>query len=118
VRRARRAIDSTDVLILVTAGFLASPYILNYDMPAIVLTLVVASLEKPWLEASARWRIGLAVLWTAPLVMMIVGVVGLAANRPWPPVGPLLVAAGLWLVWAGSRPAASLQAATTEPATA
>jgi hypothetical protein len=88
---------------LVAATFLASPYGFNYDMAALAVLLLIAGRSRPELDRSGAWRCGSALLWAAPLVMVVVGVGGLVADRPWPPVGTLMIAAGLALVVAAGR---------------
>jgi hypothetical protein len=95
--RARRPIGDLDRVVLVAATFLASPYSFNYDMSALAVLLLIAG-SRPDLNRSSAWRCGSALLWAAPLVMVVVGVAGLAVDRPWPPIGSLMLAAGLGLV--------------------
>jgi hypothetical protein len=97
-RRAKRPIGDLDRVVLVAATFLASPYSFNYDMGALAVFLLIASVSKPELDQSAWWRWGAVLLWSAPIVMVLVGVRGVAAHHPWPPVGSLMVVAGLGLV--------------------
>lgn len=101
--RAKRPIGDLDRVVLVGATFLASPYSFNYDMPALAVLLLIASRSHPDLNRSRAWRCGSALLWAAPLVMVIVGVSGLVSHRPWPPVGSVMVAVGLALVVIAGR---------------
>lgn len=103
--RARRSIDDLDRVVLVAATFVASPYSFNYDMGAVGVCLLLANLARPELDRSPAWRLGSALLWSAPLVMVVIGVGALAADRAWPPVGALMVVGGLALVLFASREA-------------
>jgi hypothetical protein len=100
--RARRPIDELDRVVLVAATFVASPYSFNYDMGAVAACLLMANLARPELDRSAAWRCGSALLWSAPLVMVVIGVHGLVAGQAWPPVGALMVVSGLGLVLAAT----------------
>ena len=101
--RAKRPIGALDQVALVAATFVASPYGFNYDMAALAVLLLIAGRTEPELDRSSAWRCGAALLWAAPLVMVIVGVCGLVSNHPWPPVGSLMVAVGLGLVVVAGR---------------
>ena len=102
VRHEGRAIDGMDILLLTAAGFLAAPYSFNYDMPGLVLAMAVAGAERPALEMSTAWRWGVLCLWSAPILMVLMGVLALIAGVTWAPVGTLLMTAGLVLTWRGS----------------
>lgn len=99
------------IALLITATFLASPYVLNYDM--VVFGFVVAALRQRDDNRAVDHWLGLAV-WSLPVTMMIFGV----ASIPLAPIVLLLFAARL--VWrlvhsekAGdaSAPAATIVAA-------
>jgi hypothetical protein len=79
----RRRDPSLSLAVLVTATFLATPYILNYDM--VVFGFVVALLrDRPDNTPADHW-LGLAV-WTLPISMMLAAVVHI-------PLGPIVLAA-------------------------
>jgi len=101
--RAKRPIGEVDRVALVGATFLASPYGFNYDMAALAVLLLIAGRAQPELNGSRAWRCGSALLWAAPLVMVVVGVCGLVSGHPWPPVGSVMVASGLALVVLAGR---------------
>jgi hypothetical protein len=96
------AIGGVDILLLTAAGFLAAPYSFNYDMPSLVLALAVAGAEQPRLENDPAWRWGVMALWSAPILMVLLGVLALIAGISWVPAGALLIGAGLILTWRGS----------------
>jgi alpha-1,2-mannosyltransferase len=86
----RRRDPALSIALLVTATFLATPYILNYDM--VVFGFVVALLRERTDNTAADHRLLLAV-WTLP-VTMIIAAVG------WIPLAPIvLVAFACRLVW-------------------
>ncbi len=102
--RGRREIDAVDRIVLIAATFLATPYGFNYDMPALALCLLLAGAVRPELDVSAKWRWGVALLWAAPVLMVIASLWGLNTHHGWPPVGAVAMAAGLGLaVWATRR---------------
>jgi hypothetical protein len=108
IGKARQAVTPQDAVVLMAAGFLATPFGYNYDMTGLTAALVVASLDRPELDKLPAWRWGLVTLWTAPILMMMVGLAGYAFNAPWPPVGAVLVALGLTLTAIAARKSASL----------
>ena len=75
---------------LITATFLVTPYILNYDM--VVLGFVVALLrERADNTMEDHWL--LIAVWTLPVAMMLVAVV-------WIPLAPIvLMAFAVRLIW-------------------
>jgi hypothetical protein len=74
----------------VTATFLVTPYILNYDM--VVFGFVVALLRERADNTMRDHRLLLAV-WTLPVTMMFAGVV-------WIPLAPVvLIIFACWLLW-------------------
>ena len=97
-----RVIGGVDILLLTAAGFLAAPYSFNYDMPSLALALAVATAEQPMLENDPAWRWGVMALWSAPILMVLLGVLALIAGVSWAPAGMLLIGAGLILTWRGS----------------
>lgn len=102
IKARGREIGGVDILLLIAAGFLAAPYSFNYDMPSLALAIVVAMSEQPSLEADAAWRWGVMALWSAPVLMVLIGVAALIAGVSWAAAGALLVGAGLILTWRGS----------------
>ena len=76
--------------LLITATFLVTPYVLNYDM--VVLAFVVALLrERPDNTMADHWL--LLAVWTLPVAMMLAG----AAFLPLAPI--LLIALTCRLIW-------------------
>lgn len=116
----QRGIDAMDVLILIAATFIASPYVFHYDMPCLVLALVLASAQRPDLEDAPLWRWGVAALWSAPIVMVLYGIAALMTGVPVLPVGTVLLMGGLAMVWLGaqeqSAPSLSARGADTPSA--
>lgn len=103
-----RAIGGVDILLLTAAGFLAAPYSFNYDMPSLVLALTIAGADRPALESDPAWRWGAMALWSAPILMVLLGVLALIAGIAWAPAGVILIGAGLILTWrAADRPQVS-----------
>ena len=98
IRSEGRPIRGADILLLTAAGFMAAPYSFNYDMPGVVLALILTARERTDLETSGAWRWGSALLWAAPLWMTLLGIAALLANARWA-AGPALVGGGLILVW-------------------
>jgi hypothetical protein len=89
-----REIGAVDRVILIAATFLATPYGFNYDMPSLALCLLLAGVtRRPDVETTAAGRWGIVLLWTTPIVMVIVALSGVN--------GALALALGLGLfVWA------------------
>jgi hypothetical protein len=88
-----RSIGAVDRVILTGATFLATPYAFNYDMPSLALCLLMAGVTQPQSDATAQGRWGQAILWSAPIAMVMTGL--------WSVNGAFIVAAGLGLyVWA------------------
>ena len=107
----RREIDAVDRIVLIAATFLATPYGFNYDMPALALCLLIAGAVRPGLDASPPWRWGVALLWAAPVLMVVAGLWGLNTHQGWPPFGAVAMAAGLVLiVWSTRRETLTLEA--------
>ena len=98
LRPERRLIEPLDILLLLTCGFLASPYGFNYDMAGLCVVILLAERSDPGLENLAAWRGCVACLWAAPIVMVIVPVALSARGLGLWPIGPPLVAAGLMLL--------------------
>ena len=96
------AIGGVDILLLTAAGFLAAPYSFNYDMPSLVLAIILAVNERPSAQSDPAWRWGLMALWSAPILMVLLGVLALIAGINWAPAGMLLTGTGLILIWRGS----------------
>lgn len=104
VRLEKRRIGGLDILMLVTAGFLAAPYAFAYDMPVIVVALVLACADHPWLDDQVAWRWGLVLLWIAPIVMWVVGLSPVhGEGQHWYGAGALMLIAGVALIALGSR---------------
>lgn len=103
IGRAGAAIGPLDILLLLTAGFVASPYGFNYDMAGMALALLLAERADPSLAASGAWRWAVVALWSAPLVMMAAPMALGWRGGPTIPFGPILVAAGLGLLAAVGR---------------
>jgi hypothetical protein len=81
--------------LLVTATFLASPYVLNYDM--VVFGGIVAALRQRDDNTPLDHWLGLAV-WSLPVTMMLFGAV-------WVPIAPLLlIGFAARLLWRMSHP--------------
>lgn len=100
-RQGGREIGAVDRIVLIAATFLATPYGFNYDMPALALCLLLASVAAPERDASPAWRWGGALLWATPVLMVVTSLWGLSSGHGWPPVGTLALASGLGLiVWA------------------
>jgi hypothetical protein len=79
----RRRDSALSIALLVTATFLATPYILNYDM--VVFGFVVALLrDRPDNSAADHW-LGLAV-WTLPASMILIALANI-------PLGPIVLTA-------------------------
>jgi hypothetical protein len=98
---SKRPFSDVDRIVLIGAGYLASPYSFSYDMPALAVCLLIASASRPELDRSSAWRWGGTLLWVAPIVMVFVGLWGINFHETWPPVGSLMIASGLGLVlWA------------------
>lgn len=115
IGRAGAAIGPLDIALLLTAGFVASPYGFNYDMAGLALALLLAERADPSLGASAPWRWASVALWTAPLVMMAAPMILRWRGGTTIPFGPILVAAGLGLLAAVCRerpPGVALSSAT------
>lgn len=98
VGRAGAAIGPLDILLLLTAGLVASPYGFNYDMAGVAAAVLLADRADPSLEASAAWRWAAVALWSAPVVMMVAPAMLGWRGGTTVPVGPILVAAGLGLL--------------------
>lgn len=92
--REGRRFEALDVLLLVAAGFTASPYSFNYDMPGLALAVLIVALTRKDLEALREWRLAQAALWSAPVAMVLMSF----GPDPFLPTGALLCAGGLWLV--------------------
>jgi hypothetical protein len=107
IGRAGAAIAPLDILMLLTAGFVASPYGFNYDMAGLAVAILLAERADPGLGASAAWRWAAAALWSAPLVMMLVPLALGWQGGATIPVGPILTLLGLALLVAAMarRPA-------------
>ena len=96
--RGQRPVTDLDKVVLLAATFLASPYSFNYDMAALAVCLLAASVTQPELEQSPWWRWGATLLWSAPMAMVLVGMRGLVLHHHWLPVGTFMLLAGLALV--------------------
>lgn len=115
IGRSGRRIGPLDIAVLLAAGFMASPYGFNYDMPGLAAALLLADRASPDLDRQAAWRWGAAALWSAPLLTMLVPLaLGWRGGPTWP-IGPGLAAIGLGLT-AMARPGPEVAAAA--PATA
>jgi hypothetical protein len=77
----RRRDPALSIALLVTATFLATPYILNYDM--VVFGFVVASLRDRSDNSRADHWLGLSV-WTLPVSMMLIAFANI-------PAGPIVL---------------------------
>ncbi len=86
----RRRDPALSLALFVTATFLVTPYILNYDM--VVLGFVVASLRDRADNTTADHRLLIAV-WSLPVTMMLAAV----GSIPLAPV--VLIAFASRLVW-------------------
>jgi hypothetical protein len=113
--KAGRRLTALDAVVLMTAGLLASPYSYTYDMSGLAAALLVASLEQPSRDELAAWRWGVAALWSAPILMTMVGLAGYSFNAPWPPVGLGLVVLGLILTVMAARRSADAPALAGSP---
>jgi hypothetical protein len=97
LRAERRLIAPLDILLLLTCGFLASPYGFNYDMAGLCIAMLLADRADPALAGLAAWRGCVACLWAAPVVMVApLALWGRGLGLM--PLGPPLVAVGLILV--------------------
>jgi hypothetical protein len=106
--RQRGPITELDKIVLLSATFLATPYSFEYDMGALAVCLLVASVTNPDLDRFASWRYGILLLWSAPIAMVVVGRFFLSRGQPWPPIGALMLAAGVFLVvWTSYKKALS-----------
>jgi hypothetical protein len=103
LRLEQRTIGPIDILLLLTCGFLASPYGFNYDMAGLCLAIVLADQADPRLDEIAAWRWCVVSLWIAPVAMVIAPLALWARGFGFAPVGPLLVAGGLVLLLAAVR---------------
>lgn len=121
LRLERRAIAPLDILLLLTCGFLASPYGFNYDMAGISVAILLADLSDRRLDELATWRWAVVALWSAPILMVLLPAL-LGSRAPFTlPAGPLLVAIGLGLILLALRQRRALAlptaaAAATSPA--
>ena len=97
-RRGGREIGAVDRIVLIAATFLATPYGFNYDMPALALCLLLASVAQSELDKSPAWRWGVALLWSTPVLMVVVALWGLQTRHGWRPFATLAFAAGLALI--------------------
>lgn len=104
----RRRDPMLSMALFVTATFLASPYVLNYDMVA--LGCIVAMLRQRDDNTALDHCLGLAV-WSLPVTMMLFG-------AAWVPFAPLLLMgfAGrlLWRLSRGQQEAAASAARAAE----
>jgi len=105
----RRRDPDLSLALLVTATFLATPYVLNYDMVA--LGFVVALLRDRADNTAADHLLGLAV-WTLPATMMLIALGNI-------PAAPLVLAAFAGrLLWRLSRQAGAQHEETPEASAA
>lgn len=98
IGQAGAAIAPLDIVLLLTAGFVASPYGFNYDMAGLAVAILLAEQAAPSLGGSIAWRGAAAALWTAPVVMMLVPLALGWQGGPTIPVGPILTVVGLALL--------------------
>jgi hypothetical protein len=98
-----RQVAPLDILLLLAAGFVASPYGFNYDMPGVALALVLADRADPRLDESPAWRWAMVALWTAPILMMIVPMAMMGRGLAPLPLGPVLMLIGLTLTVIAAR---------------
>jgi len=97
LRLERRAFAPLDILLLLTCGFVASPYGFNYDMAGVSVAILLADLSDRGLGELAAWRWAVVALWSAPILMVLMPAFLGASPAFRLPVGPLLVAIGLGL---------------------
>jgi peptidoglycan/LPS O-acetylase OafA/YrhL len=72
-------------------------------MTGAALALLLASHERPDLDARAAWRWGVFLLWVGPIVMFIVGVLPWPGGGAWYGSGAALLIGALALLVRGLR---------------
>jgi hypothetical protein len=98
LRREGRPIAAPDILLLVAAGFIASPYGFNYDMAGLAAAILLTERAEPALGKSTAWRASVALLWLAPAAMFYAPRWLKPALGGYPPVGPAMTAVGVLLL--------------------
>jgi hypothetical protein len=104
LNRQRRQIGASEVLLLAAATFVAAPYSFNYDMPVLAAALVCVNGERLPLTERTSWRIGVWLLWTAPLAIIVAAIDEIIFHARWLPGPSLIMAAGLAAAWKISQP--------------
>ncbi len=90
----RRRDPVLSMALLVTATFLASPYVLNYDM--VIFGFIVAALHQRGNNSTIDHALAIAI-WSLPVTMMLFGAISV-------PIAPLVLAAfGGRLLWRLSK---------------
>lgn len=90
----RRRDPVLSMAVFVTATFLASPYVLNYDM--VIFGFIVAALRQRGNNTPIDHALGVAI-WSLPVTMMLFGAISV-------PIAPLVLAAfGGRLLWRLSK---------------
>jgi len=90
----RRRDPVLSMALLVTATFLASPYVLNYDM--VIFGFIVAALRQRGNNTALDHALAIAI-WSLPVTMMLFGAISV-------PIAPLMLAAfGGRLLWRLSK---------------
>jgi hypothetical protein len=116
LRLERRDIAPLDILLLLTCGFVASPYGFNYDMAGLCVAILLADLSDPMLRELATWRWAVLTLWSAPILMVLLPAFQPASHLMTLPVGPLMLAIGLGLVVLAIRRRRALAPGAAAPA--
>jgi hypothetical protein len=73
-------------------------------MTGAALALLLASHERPDLDARAAWRWGVFLLWVGPIVMFMVGILPWPGGGAWYGSGAIMLTGSLVLIsWALDR---------------